>query len=108
MIGRSKKVRYSLKSAEKHLKALTYASVFLDGFVAIATVLSFHNPDGIYVKFLYVSDYLLFAEVVAAALLAIFIVYLRYAKKASKNLSLAYFRYKVSARKKRVRQAGLA
>ena len=101
----SKRISYSLKSAEKHLKGIAYASVFIDGFVALATILSLLHPNYLYLKFLYISDYMVFGEVIVAALLGIFILYIRYAKRASKRLSLAYFRYRVSSQKRQTRHA---
>ena len=99
-------VKYSLRSAERHLKGLAYLSVFLDGFVALATVLSLSRPISFYTTFLYVSDYLIFVEVVAAIFLSAFILYLKYAKRISRKLALSYFRYRVSVRKRQVRQIG--
>jgi hypothetical protein len=101
-------VKYSLRSAERHLKGLAYLSVFLDGFVALATVLSLSRPIRFYTTFLYLSDYLIFVEVVAAIFLSASILYLKYAKKISRKLALSYFRYRVSIRKRQVRQVGEA
>ena len=99
-------VRYSLRSAERHLKGLAYLSVFLDGFVVLATLLSLSRPVGFYTAFLYASDYLIFIEVVAAIVLGASVLYLKYAKKISRGLALSYFRYRVSLRKRQVRQLG--
>ncbi|MGC8651771.1 MAG: hypothetical protein ACP5UH_00760 [Candidatus Micrarchaeia archaeon] len=83
-----------IKAVEKMLERLAYASVWFDVLAAIATFLVMRAPAKAFGSLLIVSDYLIFIEVIVAAIIVIMLMVMKYYSKVTERLSVVMFKMK--------------
>jgi hypothetical protein len=81
-----------VRRIEKFLKRLAYSSVLLDALVAVATLFVIEGKSGYSGMVLMTGDYLIFVEVLLAAVAFASLLALRHYKKIFKGLDKMVFR----------------
>ncbi len=83
-----------IKRIESILEKLAYISVGFDALVAFATLLVMHNSSRAFSSLLFISDFLIFAEVAVAAVIVVLLIMLKYYKKMLESISKGIFKMK--------------